>query len=447
MKMNDISRRSFFVGATAANAILASARPTPSAVSTGKPAVLGGTPLRTPGLPSWPVHGPEEEREILNVVRQGPWFRGGTGEPTSAVKSFEKAWAELFGAKYCLATSSCTGALLTSLGALDVGPGDEVILPPYTFVATVNVILMRHALPVFVDSDLDTALIDASKIEPAITNRTAAMIPVHIGGSVADMDAIMAISRKRKVPVIEDAAQAWIAEWRGRKVGTYGATGCFSFQASKNVTCGEGGAILTNDAELYDRCHSFHWNGRSSKSGDVVSYGTKFCMTAFQAAVLLAQMTRLEAQQRTREKNAAYLTSMLREIPGIIPYKMYPGCTRNGYHEYGFRYQSEHFAGLPMQKFLTAVAAEGIPVGGGYSPLNQAKYLKETLRSKSYRRIYSEAELAGWDERNRCPVNEQLCRESVSIYQSFFLTGRSDMEQTAEAIRKAQKYAAEIARV
>ncbi len=136
-------------------------------------------------------------------------------------------------------------ALITSLAALGIGPGDEVIVPPYTFVATVNAVLIHHALPVFVDTDPETFQVDARKIEAAITERTACILPVHLGGSAADMDAIMAIAAKRKLPVIEDACQAHLAEWKTRKVSTIADLGCFSFQASKNLNSGEGGAILT----------------------------------------------------------------------------------------------------------------------------------------------------------------------------------------------------------
>ena len=152
------------------------------------------------------------------------------------------------------------------MNALGIEPGDEVIVPPYTFIATVNVVLRQHALPVFVDTDINTFQIDAKKIEAAISPRTKAIIPVHLGGSAFDLDAILSVSRKHDIPVIEDACQSHLAEWRGRKVGTYGRTGCFSFQASKNLNSGEGGAILTDDEEIHDRCYMFHNNGSGLKA-------------------------------------------------------------------------------------------------------------------------------------------------------------------------------------
>ncbi len=408
-----------------------------------KPALLGGTPVHPGSWPRWPEWRQAWEPSILEVLRSGKWYRG-SGKHADR---FEAAYAKLMGARHCLATANGTSALFTSLNALGVGPGDEVILPPYTFVACVNVILLLHALPVFVDTDPETFQIDARKIEAAITGRTRGIMPVHLGGSAVDLDAVLATAGKHKLPVVEDACQSHLAEWRGRKAGTYGSTGCFSFQASKNLNCGEGGAILTNDEELREKCFAFHWNGggRSKKFSDLM-YGTKFVMAEFQAALLMAQMTRLEEQAKIREQNAQYLTSLLREVTGIAPARMYGGCTRNAYHGLIFRYQKERFANLPRAKFLKALGAEGIPASSGYTPLNKRQYLKNALDSRGYQRIYSRQQIARLNERNQCPVNDRLCEEACWITQSVLLAGRSDMEQIAEAIRKIQAHAGDLAR-
>ena len=332
--MKQVSRRNFLGAVMAAGvagrARTASARNlTPQGTGSG-PALLGGTPVRSASFPSWPVSDAREEEALVRVIRSGRWNRGDN------VAAFETAYASLTGAKHCLATANGTSALLTSLGALGIGPGDEVIVPPYTVVATVNAVLMMRALPVFADSDLETFQIDARAVEKAITGTTRVILPVHLGGSAADLDTIMAIAARRSVTVIEDACQAHLAEWRGRKVGTYGRTGCFSFQASKNLNSGEGGAVLTDDEALVETCYRYHNNGRGRRNtGDDFSYrnsGANLRMTEFQAAILTAQMTRLEAQAKTRDDNAAYLTTLLRQIPGISPARMYEGCTRNAYH-------------------------------------------------------------------------------------------------------------------
>lgn len=435
--IKDVSRRGF-LAATAAGAAFAAKE---------KPALLGGPKMRAESWPSWPVIDKTEDDAILGALRSKQWYRGGG----KSVDAFEAAYAKLTGAKACLATANGTSALLTSLAALGVGPGDEVILPPYTFVATVNVVLMLNAMPVFVDSDRETMQIDARKIEAAITPKTAVIMPVHLGGSAADMDAILAIAKKRNVPVIEDACQSHLGEWRGKKVGTWGTTGCFSFQASKNLNSGEGGAILSNDPELIEKAYAFHNNSRGRKTAgyDFSSYigrGLNLRMTEFQARLLMAQMTRLEQQSQRREQNAQYLSSMLREIPGVTPARMYEGCTRNAYHLYMYRYDPSKFAGLPRARFLKAMSAEGIPCSSGYSPLNKEAYIKQTIHSRGYQRIFSKDEIAKWEQRTQCPENDKLCTEAVWFTQTMLLAERGDMEQIAAAIRKIQAWAPDLAK-
>ncbi len=408
-----------------------------------KLAVLGGRPVRQQPFPSWPVIRDNDERGWMEVLRKGKWNRLNG----SLARQFEETWAKTLGARHCLATANGTAALLTSLNALEVGPGDEVIVPPYTFVATINVVLMQHALPVFVDTDPETFQIDVRKIEAAITARTRCLLPVHMGGSAADLDTILAVARKRRLPVVEDACQAHLGQWRDRKLSTVGDLGCFSFQASKNLNSGEGGAILSDNRELIERCAVFHNNGRPMGKGSF-SYPTNGCnlrMTEFQAALLLSQLARVEEQSQVREQNAAHLTAQLQQIPGIAPARMYHGCTRNGWHLYMFRYDKSRFAGKPRSRFLEALRAEGIPCSGGYSPLNKEPFLAATLRSRAFRAIYSDQDLAAWEERNRCPVNDRLCEEAVWFTQTMLLGSRQDMDQIAEAIRKIQRHAGSLA--
>lgn len=449
-----VSRRKF-LGTVVAGSALTGARPvrpgahaaaqTGSATSSSKgPALLGGTPVRRARFPSWPVADAREEEALVGVIRSGDWFRG------QKVSAFEAAYASLTGAKHCLATANGTSALITSFAALGVGPGDEVIVPPYTFVATVNAVLLMHALPVFVDSDIETFQIDARKVEQAITEKTRVIMPVHLGGSAADLDSILEVARRRGVAVVEDACQAHLAEWRGRNVGTYGRTGCFSFQASKNLNSGEGGAILTDDEALVETCYRFHNNSRGRlNTGSDFSYrksGANLRMTEFQAALLMAQMTRLEAQARTRDENAAYLTTLLKQIPGITPARMYDGCTRNAYHLYMFRYDPSRFSGLPRAAFLKALRAEGVPASSGYSPLNREPFLEDALASRGFQAIYPKGRLDAWREQNRCPQNDRLCSEAIWLVQTMLLGPRQDMDDIAEAVRKVQAHAAQLAK-
>ncbi|MFO1499778.1 MAG: DegT/DnrJ/EryC1/StrS family aminotransferase [Verrucomicrobiota bacterium] len=413
-----------------------------------KPALLGGAPVRSDAFPSWPVIDEAEDKAVLEVLHSRHWTRSYGGLVAGRL---EEAYAKLTGAKHCVAVANGTSALFASLGALGVGPGDEVILPPYTFVATLNVILLQYALPIFVDVELDTFQIDPSKIEPALTDRTAAVIPVHLGGNVANMDGVLGATAQRKIPVVEDACQSHLAEWRGRKVGTLGTTGCFSFQASKNLNCGEGGAILTNDAEVAEKCYAFQNNCRPRTSAGynfnyLGSRGANLRLTDFQAAVLLAQMQRVEKQSQIREQNAQYLTGMLKEIPGIVPARMHEGCTRNAYHLYMLRYEPEYFGGMSRAKFLKALNAEGIPSSAGYSPLNKESFVKATLKTKGYQKIYPPEVLANWEDRTQCPTNEKLCEQAVWFTQNMFVGSRQDMDQIADAIRKIHGHAGELAR-
>jgi dTDP-4-amino-4,6-dideoxygalactose transaminase len=416
----------------------------------GTLAALGGTPVRNlkeRPFPSWPVIEKNDREAWQKVLEEGKWCR----LDGNYANTFEKAYAELTDTKFCTATANGTSALFASLNALGVGPGDEVIVPPYTFVATINVVLLQHALPVFVDTDRQTFQIDAQKIEAAITPRTACIIPVHLGGNAADLDAILAIAKKHNLPVIEDACQAHLGEWRGKKLGSYGTCGCFSFQASKNLNSGEGGAIITNDDEFNERCYAFHNNGRGRRHrGSSFTYangGSNLRMTEFQATLLLTQMSRLQEQAKTRDENATYLTKQLEEIAGIIPAKHYGGCTRNAYHLYMFRYDKDQFGGASRAKFLKALNAEGIPCSSGYSPLNKEPFLKQAIDSKAYHAIYSQDRLAHYEKNDHCPENDRLCEEAVWMFQTMLLGTRSDMDQIAEAVRKIRNNATELAKV
>ncbi|MFN7927339.1 MAG: DegT/DnrJ/EryC1/StrS family aminotransferase [Blastocatellia bacterium] len=442
-----LSRRRF-ISASAGVAAGIAAKPSVTLAKTStiddKLALLGGPKVRTKPFTAWPIADETEEKLLLEVVRSKKWGRLNG----SFVDRFEKTWAERTGAKSCLATSSGTSALVAALNALEIGPGDEVIVPPYTFVATINAVLLQHALPVFVDSDRATSQIDARKIEAAITKRTRAILPVHLGGAPANLDEILAVAKKHNLPVIEDACQAHLAEWRGQKVGTLGTLGCFSLQASKHLNSGEGGIVVGNDEKLVEVCRSFHNQGRG-EPGSGLAYarnGDNRRMTEFQGAMLLGQLTRLEEQAKTREQNAAYLKQLLSDIPGITPAKMYEGVTRNAYHIFMMRYDAAQFSGLPRERFIKALQAEGIPCSGGYAPLNKEPFLKTTLQSRAFRYIYSAKELTAWEARNHCPENDKLCQEALWFGNTMLLGPRTDMEQIADAIRKIQKQSTSLAR-
>ena len=388
----------------------------------------------------WPIWDEREASALLSVLNSGRWGRTGGGRN---LQEFESTFAQVMQAKHCVATSSGTTALLTALGALEIGPGDEVLLPPYTFVATFNAITNSYALPVFVDSDIETFQMDAQKMADKLTGDTRLVLPVHIGGSAADLDAILANADARRVPVIEDACQAPLAQWRGKPLGTRGLAGCFSFQASKNLTAGEGGAVLTNDETFAHKCYNFHTPG-GAKPAPSAGRGANYRLTEFQAALLLAQFTRLEEQSRTRDENAAYLTELLAQIPGITPAKLVDGCTRSAWHLYMFRYDKKHFADLPRARFLQELGKAKVPASGGYTSLNTSKHVQALAANPHYQRLYGKQAMAEWLEANACPVNDRLCEEAVWFTQTRLLGARSDMQRIAESIAHIQKNASKL---
>jgi dTDP-4-amino-4,6-dideoxygalactose transaminase len=415
----------------------------------GAPALLGGKPVRAKGWPRWPRWMPEtDEAQLLKVIRSGVWSRA------AGVAEFEKRWAEAMGAKRCLAVVNGTNALITALAQLDIGAGDEVILPPYTFIATPQSVLMNGAIPVFCDVDPATYQLDPKKIEAAITPKTRAILPVHILGLPADMTAIMAIAKKHSLLVVEDACQGWMAEINGKKCGTFGNAGCYSFQNSKNMAIGEGGAIVSDDEAFMDRCYSYHNYGNpygaavGAVGSGTVRLGTKLRITEYQAAIGLAQLARLPEESARRHENAEYLKSKIKDIPGIAPYALSPGATRAAFHLFPFRYSKEAFHNMPLDTFIKAVKAEGVPCSSGYSPLNKMPYVKQAFQTKNFKRMYAPSELnyEAWLERTRCPENDRLCEEAVWIGQNVLLAERTDMDDIAAAIAKVHANAEKLAK-
>lgn len=404
--------------------------------NTKKLAILGGEKIRETDWPEWPVWDKNAEKDVIEMLRSGRWWRG-NGE---AVAEFEKRYAEIMGAKRCLATASGTTALLVALHVSGVDAGDEVLVSPYTFIATYNVIFMNKALPVFVDTDPETFLINPAKIEERITERTSAILPVHIYGLPVDMDKVNAVAKKHNLKVIEDACQAWLGEYKGKKLGTLGDLGCFSFQNSKNLPTGEGGAVVGNNDEIMDFCHSFHNCGRPygsvKKTSDYPIRGSNRRMQQIQAITLLSQMNRIHKDADIRNENAIYLDKKLSEIPGIVPYKMVEGNNRSAYHMYPFRFISEKFGNVKRDKFIEALKAEGIPCSAGYGRQNHDGLIEEALNSKGYKRLFSEKRLKQWREENVLPGNDQLAEEAVTFYQSLLLGSKSDMDDIINAISK-----------
>ncbi|UCF36232.1 MAG: DegT/DnrJ/EryC1/StrS family aminotransferase [Acidobacteriota bacterium] len=450
MPEHELNRRAFLccgaAGLAAASSMSTTGPALARSVSTSKTlAVNGGDPVRTSPFPSWPQITGNEEQQLIDVLRSGKWFRGGANRATQ----FEGVLAKTFGTNFALATASGTTALLTALAACDVQAGDEVLVSSYSFIASSSVIFQMNALPIFIDSDPDTFLLDPELIEEKITDRTRAIIPVHHGGYPCDMDRIMAVARKHDLKVIEDACQAHLAQFRGKNVGTFGDIGCLSFQVSKNLPSGEGGACLGDDEQLLDYCRWYHDIGtdRKQNKGYYIDYpGTNFRITEWQAAVLLEQIKGLEDRAVHRQKNVDYLCEMLADIEGFAPARFVDGGNRGAFYNLHARIHPEKFKGLGRDAFIRALGAEGIPCWGSWPrPLNREACVEVSLQSRGFRRLFPADYLDQYPAAQHCPVSEEICNSMVVISQTCLLGTRTDMEQIAEAVRKIYDAADTIA--
>lgn len=390
-----------------------------------KLAITGGTPVRTAPFPSWPIVGEEEERLILEVVRSGKW--GGSGTRIKLVE-LEERFAALHQAKHAITLVNGTMGLTVALQAVGVQPGDEVIMPPYTFIATATSALIFGAIPVFVDVEAETLNLDPEKVEAAITPRTKAIVAVHIAGAPANMTRLKEIAAKHGLRLIEDSAQGVGAEWEGCKVGALGDIGSFSFQLGKNITSGEGGIMLSNDEEVADHAWSLTNVGRIRK-GEWYQHeriGWNLRMTEFQAAIALAQLSRFEEQFVLRERNAKLLNELFAEIEGIRLLQTDPRITANGRHMYMFALAPALADRIDKQSVINMLNAEGIPAQPGYVSLNHNKaVIADTKKWTGEERVYS------------CPISERFCdKEVLWLMQNVLLAGEKDMHQIADAVLK-----------
>jgi perosamine synthetase len=425
----------------------AKARAAVSSAAADKPVLLGGTAVHKEGWPRWPEWRQSWEGSVLDVLRSGKWYRGDGGH----VADFESAYAKLIGSKRCLATASGTTSLVVSLHVMDIDAGDEVIVSPWTFIATYNAILISKALPVFADTHPETLTMDPASIESRITDRTRAIMPVHIYGMPCDMDPIVATARKHKLAVIEDACQAWLAEYKGRKCGVLGDLGCFSFQNSKHLPSGEGGAITGDSDQLLDRCSAYHNCGRGTGTfagkKPYFTQGGNYRMQHIQAVMLSQQLDKLVQETAVRRDNADYLGGMLRQIGGVQPVRL-PESSRAVWHLYPFRYDARQFNGLPRDRFVRALNAEGIPCSGGYQEQYFDGLMDEAIASRGFKRLFGEKRLKDYrDSFNELKGNREVCATTVAVTQNMLLAKKGDIEHIAEAVRKIKTHSAELAKL
>jgi len=303
-----------------------------------------------------PLIGDEEIEGVIDVLKSGIIAQG------PKVREFEERFAEMVGVKHAVAVSNGTAALDLALKAAGIGRGDEVITTPFTFIATSNSVLFQGARPVFADIEEDTYLIDPEKIEEKITKKTKAILPVHLYGQTADMDAINSIAERHGIKVIEDAAQAHGATYRGRVAGSMGLAGTFSFYATKNMTCGEGGMITTDSDEMDERLRLLRNHGQSERYiHKILGYNLR--TSDIMAAIGLAQLKKLEMFNEMRRKNAAYITAVLRKIDGLKAPVEVEG-RKHIYHQYGFRVTEDYH--LTRDGLLEKLNKAGIGARKGY---------------------------------------------------------------------------------
>jgi dTDP-4-amino-4,6-dideoxygalactose transaminase len=394
----------------------------------------------------------------MEVLRSGRWWRYAysedhdpVGSTKSRVAEFQETFAHFQGAKYGIACANGTAALEVSLKAIGVGPGDEVIVPAYTFVATATAVLMVNAIPIFADINYDTFNLDPASAERAVTGRTKAIIPVHFAGQAADMGAILDLARRRKLLVIEDTAHGHGGTWKGKGLGSIGHAGTFSFQASKNMTAGEGGLIITNDEGSATLCESYTSLGRKPETPWYEHHrlGWNYRMTEFQGGILLQQLKRLEKQNSKRRENAANLSAQLSRIPGIQTIRVPDYATRHSYHLYVFRLNEREF-GVSRANFLAALAKEGVPCSGGYAYpvyknpmfLNPDFYVHNCPLTCGH--YDGKVDYAAFEV--LCPDAERVCSEAVWLEHRLLLAERADMGDIARAISKIYECRSEFAR-
>jgi dTDP-4-amino-4,6-dideoxygalactose transaminase len=414
-------------------------------------AIFGGPAARQRPIPTWPVFDQAEEKALIEVLRSGQWWSGNLsyhaaadGECLSRAMAFERAFADFHGAKYALACASGTAALELALKAAGIGPGDEVIVPPYSFLATASAPLLIGAIPVFCDIEPETFNLDPVRLEEAITPRTKAVIPVHFAGLPADMDRILAVARKNDLFVLEDAAHGHGGSSRGRALGTLGDAGIFSFQASKNMTAGEGGLILTDRPEIAELSNSYLWAGRNAGRPwyEHFRLGWNYRITEFQAAILIEQLKRLPAQAERRMGNGLRLTQGLRRIPGIRPLSIPDWVTRHAFHLFIFRFDAAAF-GVSREQFLEWLTAEGVPCSSGYSqPLYRNPLFAENQFHGNGQPLTPPGRHIDYlAYAEKCPVAERACAEAVWIEHRVLLGEPEEMDEIVHAIEKIHAYA------
>ena len=405
-----------------------------------KLATLGGAPVRVEPYPAWPVYDERDIAAVTAVVRSGRW--GGYPYPGPQTAEFARSFAELQGGGYAVPMANGTVTMEVACRVAGIGWGDEVIVPAYTFQATASAPMAAGAIPVIVDVDPQTYCIDPQQVEEAITPKTRAVIPVHLGAQMADMDAIMDIAERHDLIVIEDCAHAHGARWRGRGAGAIGHFGSFSLQSSKILTAGEGGVLLCRTEELAARAVSIIDCGRPhDKEGQMFTLGANYRLTELQAALANVGLERFSEQVRQREEMAAYMDEALIEIPGVRVLKRDPRHTTRFFYRYIFAIDPEVF-GAKRDIVCHALDAEGIPSWVGYEAMHHNELFQPGLSRLPVPSAFPERFEF---DRLHLPEAERACeREAIWLDEAVFRAGPQGIDHAVAAVRKIQAHAADL---
>ncbi|MBA2259579.1 MAG: DegT/DnrJ/EryC1/StrS family aminotransferase [Acidobacteria bacterium] len=391
-------------------------------------AIHGGKPAVTAPAPSWPEVDESDRAALLRVLESRVW-----GGYHPSVAELERRMAAAHGLNFGIAVANGTVSLEIALAAVGVRPGDEVIVPPISFVASATAIARGGAVPVFTDVDPTTINLDLRGAADAITERTRAIVLVHFAGCPADLDAFTRLCADRNLALIEDCAHAPGALWHGRLVGSFGAFGSFSFQASKNLTAGEGGMLLTNDPDLAETARSIAHQGRRTGGAwyEHVRLGTNARLTGFQAALLLSQLDRLPNQVRRRDAAAVRLRNGLQEIDGLnpTPQVLDPRVDAHAYHIFSMRLDPDRF-GASRDHVVAALVAEGVPVTASYPhPL----YRNRLFETQPHRV-------------EDCAHAEAYCRDGLWLPHQALLADPAWIDDVVEAVTKVRTASGSLAR-
>ena len=392
-------------------------------------------------FPEWPIFDDEEINALAEVIKSGKWWIGAPGvHQGENVWKFQEEFAKFHEANHCVATFNGTVSIELALLSFGVGLGDEVIVSDYTFVASGSAVIATNAVPIFCDIDPETLVMDVDKVDGLITERTKAIVPVHLGGNPVEMNRLMEIAKKHDLMVVEDCAHAHGSRYKGKRVGNWGHAGSFSFQASKVLTGGEGGALITNDDELADLMYSIGDCGRSKNKYfyDHYRYGTNYRMSEYQGAVLRPQLKKFPTQHELRNENGKYFMDKLNEIDGIKVMKLTPGTEECGYYVYPIVFEPEKFGGMKKAEFFKKLNDAGIPTDDCYPPLHGLGCFKNINLRKGI--DYSNANWGGAksDDKN-FPVVSDIYSRSVEFPQEMLLASKEKLDFVVKFIKSLQK--------